>query len=235
LEKQMKRVLLIAAAALSLAAGGAQATVILGNQANFHNAFSGFNPTLIPDWDGYVAQRFTLSSTAVLTLAQFTAGVSHSFDEGTDIPNFLANWQVRAAAGSTPGSILASGSTAATHGAPFSGGGTLVDINSFALPSVTLGPGVYYFVLQGVSDTLAGTIQMSSSPGPLTFTTNGGTTWQDIDPSGLAPSLGWAIRLEGNIIGGGVPEPASWALMITGFGLTGAALRRRRALAFARA
>lgn len=29
----------------------------------------------------------------------------------------------------------------------------------------------------------------------------------------------------------GVPEPASWALMIAGFGLTGAALRRRRGLA----
>jgi hypothetical protein len=28
---------------------------------------------------------------------------------------------------------------------------------------------------------------------------------------------------------GGVPEPASWALMISGFGLAGAALRRRRA------
>ena len=27
---------------------------------------------------------------------------------------------------------------------------------------------------------------------------------------------------------GGVPEPASWALMIAGFGLAGAALRRRR-------
>jgi len=33
--------------------------------------------------------------------------------------------------------------------------------------------------------------------------------------------------------GGGVPEPASWALMITGFGLTGALLRRRRILAVA--
>ena len=30
---------------------------------------------------------------------------------------------------------------------------------------------------------------------------------------------------------GGVPEPASWALLISGFGLTGAALRRRRAAA----
>ena len=31
--------------------------------------------------------------------------------------------------------------------------------------------------------------------------------------------------------GGAVPEPASWALMISGFGLAGATLRRRRALA----
>jgi hypothetical protein len=32
---------------------------------------------------------------------------------------------------------------------------------------------------------------------------------------------------------GGVPEPASWAMMIGGFGLTGAAMRRRRTLATA--
>lgn len=31
--------------------------------------------------------------------------------------------------------------------------------------------------------------------------------------------------------GGGVPEPATWALMISGFGMAGTALRRRRAVA----
>jgi hypothetical protein len=41
-----------------------------------------------------------------------------------------------------------------------------------------------------------------------------------------------ALRID-NIVysvttGPGVPEPATWAMMITGFGLTGAALRRRR-------
>jgi hypothetical protein len=49
----------------------------------------------------------------------------------------------------------------------------------------------------------------------------------------LDPSLGPATLAElGQTIDWGVdavPEPASWALMIGGFGLTGAALRRRRA------
>ena len=33
--------------------------------------------------------------------------------------------------------------------------------------------------------------------------------------------------------GNPVPEPATWALMISGFGMAGAMLRRRRALSFA--
>jgi hypothetical protein len=37
----------------------------------------------------------------------------------------------------------------------------------------------------------------------------------------------WSIGLAG------VPEPASWALMVAGFGLSGAALRRRRVIATA--
>jgi PEP-CTERM motif len=36
------------------------------------------------------------------------------------------------------------------------------------------------------------------------------------------------LFVEGNISPAGVPEPAAWALMIAGFGLTGAAMRRRK-------
>ena len=41
------------------------------------------------------------------------------------------------------------------------------------------------------------------------------------------------VRLDNVVLtsGAGIPEPSSWALMIGGFGLAGAALRRRRALA----
>ena len=35
---------------------------------------------------------------------------------------------------------------------------------------------------------------------------------------------------EVQFLGGAVPEPASWAMMVTGFGLAGAALRRKRSV-----
>jgi hypothetical protein len=55
------------------------------------------------------------------------------------------------------------------------------------------------------------------------------------------PSLFWEERnrglswqIEGSPVStGGVPEPAIWAMLIAGFGLTGAAMRRRRSAAVA--
>jgi hypothetical protein len=41
------------------------------------------------------------------------------------------------------------------------------------------------------------------------------------------------VRLDGPVGSGTVPEPASWALMITGFAMIGAAARRRRTAAIA--
>ena len=56
-----------------------------------------------------------------------------------------------------------------------------------------------------------------------------------IDPAFAALHPGTSLVLSDGVLnaepggaGGGVPEPASWALMIAGFGLAGAALRRRR-------
>ena len=48
----------------------------------------------------------------------------------------------------------------------------------------------------------------------------------------LDPSLqagGWTA----SFTSGGVPEPATWAMMLTGFGGLGALMRRRRALSVA--
>jgi hypothetical protein len=47
----------------------------------------------------------------------------------------------------------------------------------------------------------------------------------------VGPHDGYSLAFSpgiGNGGGGGVPEPATWAMMLTGFGLAGMALRRRR-------
>ncbi len=46
----------------------------------------------------------------------------------------------------------------------------------------------------------------------------------------VAQNCGGGFTLKGGGGAGGVPEPASWALMVTGFGLVGAAMRRRRTM-----
>ena len=55
---------------------------------------------------------------------------------------------------------------------------------------------------------------------------------KSIDFGGTANQTGYDNITFGSAvpIGGDVPEPAAWALMITGFGLAGASLRRRRSV-----
>jgi hypothetical protein len=56
----------------------------------------------------------------------------------------------------------------------------------------------------------------------------------DINGFDNAGSIAFDIKPVSEVRGpGGVPEPASWALMITGFGAAGAMLRRRRTAALA--
>ncbi len=49
-----------------------------------------------------------------------------------------------------------------------------------------------------------------------------------IDFDGVQRTGDWALSIDGAFKSGAVPEPASWALLIAGFGLVGAAARRRR-------
>lgn len=51
------------------------------------------------------------------------------------------------------------------------------------------------------------------------------TAFYEVDDFGIT------LRTGDVVVGGGVPEPATWALMIAGFGLAGVALRRRRPIA----
>ncbi len=54
------------------------------------------------------------------------------------------------------------------------------------------------------------------------------TTGTSFTISGLASNDGYWVGDNFTFSGTAVPEPASWAMLIAGFGLTGAAMRRRR-------
>jgi hypothetical protein len=81
----------------------------------------------------------------------------------------------------------------------------------------------------------------AGSYNPIFVTNNGGTTAGAEAALAAALAGGKAyLNIHSTVFGGGeirgffqlaVPEPASWAMMIGGFALTGAALRRRGALA----
>ncbi len=101
--------------------------------------------------------------------------------------------------------------------------------------SVAFGPGTYYFALQAVSPTLGTYLGQGTDPTGAAETNDGGVTWAfGYENSGNGVQLGGvAVGLYGNM-GGGVSEPATWALMIMGLGGVGTTLcRTRRAAATA--
>lgn len=56
----------------------------------------------------------------------------------------------------------------------------------------------------------------------------GGGYFKQIEFSGLPDGYVAIDNFDVDVIAGGVPEPASWAMLIAGFGLVGAGMRRRR-------
>ena len=92
-----------------------------------------------------------------------------------------------------------------------------IDINTFTVPNLDLKPGIYYLGLYNA-------LSVIGRPVGWDQTTN--------SASGYIPSATQTFPNTFQIFGEpvGVPEPASWALMIAGFGAVGGVLRRRRSL-----
>ena len=65
----------------------------------------------------------------------------------------------------------------------------------------------------------------SANPSPLA--NNPVTSVQTLSADNIGPVLDNVLVSQA----GGVPEPATWALLIAGFGMVGATMRRRRAIA----
>lgn len=94
--------------------------------------------------------------------------------------------------------------------------------NIIAGTAVTLTTGASILCGRAIALTAAVTMDGNAISNNCTGTGTLGSGRSDFDSRGFAG--------DPNAIGG-VPEPASWALLLTGFGMTGAMLRRRQALA----
>lgn len=107
---------------------------------------------------------------------------------------------------------------------PLFGGG------SFAITNP--GWGTFTRGLVATSGTVAGTYGDGST---AILVGNGGRTiWNGFLNDTLSDSQLYGNQLSYlSGLSSAVPEPATWAMMITGFGLAGSALRRRRSLALA--
>lgn len=199
------RTFLIAASLLAAAPVGATTLVDTGP--------AGGGPSWTLASAQWLGGEFTLGAAAVVTSVE---GYSNSNGFGGGFGN----------GGTLTAAIYASDGVSSTPGAElFSTQFTGLDSSSFGWMgpsglSWALPAGTYWVTFEvRAGDTYFGVLG-GTSPNPLArelFSVN--DVWQQ--PFGLRN--GWRIT------GGVIPEPATWAMMIAGFGLVGAAARRRRA------
>ena len=103
-------------------------------------------------------------------------------------------------------------------------------VNFTAPPTSPNGSNFVGDLMGSVSATLTGGVSVLFDNGGKTFTYNGGSFVLFVDNQSL--QAGQTVTLSGRIVNTNtpaVPEPATWGLMILGFGMAGGAIRSRRA------
>ncbi|WP_225883093.1 FxDxF family PEP-CTERM protein [Sphingomonas aliaeris] len=208
---------LLAATLLSATAFGAapaMASVVFDNQVG-SNVAGGNNPQALDNW---VAQDFVLSEATALTSFTFNA-----FTRQTTVPTSAIRLNIYEGGNSGPGAMLYSGSfgVASTADTDMQWGYTLRDFTA-DLPNWNLGAGAYYLALNVQPSQYDMHWSIPNTP------TLDGNSW--ISTTGAAGSFNGysfdhSFQLNGNVAA--VPEPATWAMMIAGFGMVGFAMRRR--------
>ncbi|WP_430423747.1 FxDxF family PEP-CTERM protein [Phenylobacterium sp.] len=94
-----------------------------------------------------------------------------------------------------------------------------VNVSNFTLNGTSFGPfSVGNAALNTLFEDTGGTFANINATGTFSFSANGNTDER--------PRL-W-VQVGGKSEVGAVPEPATWAMMIMGFGLTGSLIRRRQ-------
>ena len=204
---------IVAAVSALALAGGAQAATLY-TQAALPNggASASQNDTGANGNFATVFDDFTLSATSNITGLNFTGQFFNPNTSVGPISGFTVNFYSDAAG--APGSTLASSFTTGTAGQSCTG---VVCNYSLAL-NFNADAGTRYW-MSIVPDLLFPPQwgwNFGSGGNGVAYQTFFGTTTQQ--------TRDYAFTLTGNA----VPEPATWAMMIAGFGIIGGALRRRR-------
>ena len=109
--------------------------------------------------------------------------------------------------------------------APSVGGWVSSSFMSY-LPTDTRFTGVYEIIGASAVIPLDFRLELDAANVVLDFANTGSVSIGKV--AGVSFTSDSGVFLTGNPIIGGVPEPASWALIMVGFGVVGAAVRRRR-------
>lgn len=215
----MNRALIAATLAVMGIAGAAQADTLYTN-GPINGQLDSFNITNFA-----ISDSFTLTGAATLTGVNFGSWNS----VGAEINGL--SWGIT----SDPNDYSTDGTAAVTLSGTFiNDQGYEVGTASFALPSVSLDAGTYYLVLTGATTSTGDVTFWDENNGPSSASAGGFGSLAGYDIPGTTGSESFEIL--GTAAGdtGAVPEPASWALMISGFGMVGGALRAsRRSIAVA--
>ena len=122
------------------------------------------------------------------------------------------------------GTPFYSGSAAASS---ISGGLFGLTLQTFDIAPVTLPHGLFFLAIQAISPTPQVYLWQGLTDGGGAETLDGGLTWRPYYNAKYITSV--SVAVYGDFLGGGgVPEAATWTMMLAGFGGLGMALRSRR-------
>ena len=214
-----RRLAAVAASALALAfapQASASALYTNGSLVQIHNGY--------PIYEGTA-----LSNSFTLTQRSRVDGVSFGSIFDPESKLLTVDWGISSLPDHAPIDGMAAVSNTLS-GSYFGCSCLGIYITKFSIDPIVLDPGTYYLSLQNavVSDKF-GNIDPHY---PAYWGVNSGpSSARRFCPScntGGKPSESEFFE----VLGEGVPEPATWAMLVGGFSLAGWALRRRRAIAF---